>query len=264
MVNNPRIRAETILDGVFSRGVVLVESEGDRVEYGAAAEVGKDYPSREVHLVAVGGASGMAEPCRFFRHLNIPVAVIADLDVIADTDQLATIIKELVNGRQDSRELIDKLRDAAQAAKALPPPITENEVKERLRALAEEPMDWTQGNDNVVRRKLLDLENTIKRVRRLKEGGIAAYVNEPGVMAKLQALVDACKSVGLFLVPVGELEDWVKELMSDHPKRSMPKTVRALIAAERIRRQGRTADDIWSFVASVLVFVAEGQNRGPA
>ena len=37
-LRNPRTRAEAILDGVFSKGVVLVESEGDREEYQAASE----------------------------------------------------------------------------------------------------------------------------------------------------------------------------------------------------------------------------------
>src|SRR5262249_37642609 len=78
-VRNPRARAEAILDGIFSKGVVLVESEGDREEYQAASEALEDYPSREAHFVPVGGTGGFAEPLRFYRSLDIPAAVIADL-----------------------------------------------------------------------------------------------------------------------------------------------------------------------------------------
>ena len=81
VLRNPRTKAEAILDAAFSKGVVVVEGDGDREEYLAASEAVADYPAREVHIVPVGG-NGFAEPCRFYRSLEVPVAVVTDLDTV--------------------------------------------------------------------------------------------------------------------------------------------------------------------------------------
>src|SRR5207245_1898502 len=119
-------------------------------------------------------------------------------------------ITALCAGSKDDKGILTQLRDTAQAAKRVPPPITEEQVRERLKVLAEKPMDWGKGTDNIIRRELNDLEETIKRVRKLKEGGVDAYDDQPEVKGKLQALIEACRAIGLFLVPKGELEDWVR------------------------------------------------------
>lgn len=256
-VRNPRTRAEAILDGIFTKGVVLVESEGDREEYQAASEAIEDYPAREVHFVPVGGTGGFAEPLRFYRSLNIPAAVVADLDAVCDTDKIAAISKVIVPPPSDSQGLMNKLRAVVQWIKSLPPPVTEDEAKVRLRQLAEETWDWKQGGDNVLRRKLNDLEGQLKRVQKLKEGGIAAYQDHPDIQSALEEVVGEFRRIGLFFVPVGELEDWVKHMMGDVPKGNKSKTDRAAIAADRIRAAPEKTGDIWVFVRAVLDFLRE-------
>lgn len=252
-VRNPRTRAESILDGIFSKGVVLVESEGDREQYIAASEAVEDYPSREAHFVPVGGTGGFAEPLRFYHTLDIPTAIIADLDAICDTDKVCQIVKA-VAPTPAADGLIQQLRNVVQQIKSLPPPITEEAVKQRLKELSAESLRWAQGDDNAIRRKLNELEGQIKRVQRLKEGGIEAYEDQPEIMDELLKLVEALSKLGLFFVPVGELEDWVKPLMADYPRGKVSKTERAVVAAERIRTTTETSGDIWEFTRGVLDF----------
>jgi hypothetical protein len=254
-VRNPRARAEAVLDGIFSKGVVLVESEGDREEYQAASEALEDYPSREAHFVPVGGTGGFNEPLRFYRSLDIPAAVIADLDAVCDTDKIAAISNVLGPNADAVREAIGQLRDVVQKIKSLPPPITEERATERLKELSEQSWAWKQGGDNVLRRKLNELEGQLKRIQRLKEGGIEAYRDHAEIYAGLQAVVEKFTRYGLFFVPVGELEDWVKHLMHDQPKGSASKTDRAALAAEKIRAAPEKKGDIWAFVQSVLDYL---------
>jgi hypothetical protein len=174
-VRNPRTRAESILDGIFSKGVVLVESEGDREEYQAAAEAIPDFAAREVQFVPVGGTGGFAEPLRFYRMLNIPIAVIADFDALCDTDKVTAIGNALCTDSSKFSEIIDKLQAMVQQIKALPPSITEADVRDRLRQLSEQSLGWNRGDDNRLRKDLNALGGELKRLRRLKEGGIAAY-----------------------------------------------------------------------------------------
>ena len=251
-VRNPRARAEAILDGIFSKGVVLVESEGDREEYHAASEALEDYPSREAHFVPVGGTGGFAEPLQFYRSLDIPAAVIADLDAVCDTDKIAAISSVLGPNPNEVREAIGQLRDVAQKIRSLPPPITEEEAKQRLKELSEQSLAWKQGDDNLLRRKLNELEGQLKRIQRLKEGGIEAYRGHAEIYAGLGGVIERFARFGLFFVPVGELEDWVKHLMQGQPKGSASKTDRAALAAEKIRAAPEKKGDIWAFVQAVL------------
>jgi hypothetical protein len=96
----------------------------------------------------------------------------------------------------------------------------------------------------------------LKRIRRLKEGGVEAYKEHSEIKTLLEALIEACSAFGLFFVPVGELEDWVPDLMSAHPK-SGSKTERAAIAATKIREAARKEGDVWQFIENVYKFLDE-------
>jgi hypothetical protein len=253
VVRNPRSRAEATLDGLFSKSVILVESDGDREVYGAACENLATYPSREIHFVATHGTGGFAELCRFYTSLGVPVSLIADLDLIADTDKMVAIL-EALNPGVDLAELIVDLRGLGQKLKALPPAITVEQVKEELNKLASAAYTWATDDDNKLRSRLNDLEQRIKRIRRLKEGGVEAYEPHPDIHDMFRRLVPRCHRLGIFLVSVGELEDWVPGLMSDCGK-NRPKMERALVMADRIRTATDKTDDIWAFTQAVVQYL---------
>jgi hypothetical protein len=117
------------------------------------------------------------------------------------------------------------------------------------------------GDDNTVRAQLNSLSNAIKRIRRLKEGGIGSYADHPEIQSGLRTVVSKCQTFGLFFVERGELEDWVPHLMNDWPKGSMSKTERATIAAERIRQAPEKTGDVWEFMASVLGYLQAARGR---
>jgi predicted ATP-dependent endonuclease of OLD family len=254
-VKNPKNRAESILDGLFSKGVVLVESEGDREEYQAAAEAIADFPAREIQFVPVGGTGGFQEPLRFYRCLNIPTAIIADLDMLCDTQKVTALASTLAKETDDINATNQKLRILVDKIKSLPPPITELDAAQTLKQLSETSRNWKNGDDNVLRRQLNDLEGSLKRIGKLKEGGVSSYKDNAEVQSLLLDLLERYAQVGLFFVPVGELEDWVKTLMVDVPKNSKSKSDRAAIAAELIREATDKSADIWSFIKGVLDFL---------
>ncbi len=252
-VRNPRSRAEATLDGLFSKSVILVESDGDWEVYGASCESMAAYPSKEIHFVATHGTGGFAELCRFYTSLGVPVALIADLDLIADTDKMAAVL-EALNPCVDHTALIADLRALSQKLKALPPAITVEQVKEELNRLASADYTWATDDDNRLRSRLNDLEQRIKRIRRLKEGGVKAYEPHPDIHKLFVNLVPKCHHLGVFLVPAGELEDWVPSLMADCG-RSRPKMERALVMADCIRTATDKTGDIWAFTQAVVQYL---------
>ena len=150
------------------------------------------------------------------------------------------------------------LKDVARRVRELPPSVTGDEVREALRALAESPMDWAAGDDNRVRRQLGEIEGGLKRLQRLKEGGIEAYADQPEIKAAIGSLVRRCAEIGLFFVPCGELENWVPSLMAGCSKR-MNKIERAALAASKIRAADIKEGDIWAFAQLVFAFLRARQ-----
>jgi len=123
-----------------------------------------------------------------------------------------------------------------------------------MTALSAHDMDWSKRDDVELRRRLSRLANDIDRMRRLKRGGLRAY--EGSLRDKMASLLDALRSHGLFLVPVGELEQWLDGRsvgLSTSAKRAW-----ANAAAQAVQSTGKQVGDVWGFVSDVGRFLATG------
>jgi hypothetical protein len=248
----PTLRAEAVLDGVFAEAVVVVEADGDRLVYQAVWETVQSDFRIDLHFATVGGTGGIADTCGLYRALQIPIAVIADLDVLVNSERIEKVLSRLISDSTVRAELLSRCSEVASMIRALPPSLEPFEVVERLKALAAATMDWNANDDLLLRRNISRLANDIDRMHRLKNGGINAY--DGSLKAALVGLVSALASHGLFVVPIGELEQWLGTYdvgVSVNDKRAW-----ANAAAQRIQSLGRQPGDVWEFVAGVARFLS--------
>src|SRR5262249_3584784 len=119
-VAKPMLRAESVLDGIFAQSVIVLEADGDRFVYQTVWESLSTEIRLDVAFAAVGGTGGIAETCRLYRALKIPIAVIVDLDIIADPDKLARIAKAMA-GPKEADSLIAEAAGIAEEIRKLPP-----------------------------------------------------------------------------------------------------------------------------------------------
>jgi len=89
-------------------------------------------------------------------------------------------------------------------------------------------------------------------MRKLKRGGIAEF---PEIIATpLRTLIESLKIHGVFLVPVGELEEWLAaEGITDSKE---IKWAWANAAALRVQSKGPDMGDIWDFVRDVGTYLS--------
>lgn len=206
-MRKPTVRAETVLDGVFSQAVTIIEADGDRIVYQAAWEVVSKNRNFDIHFTAVGGTGGFRDTCQLYKMLGIPVAIIADLDLITDIEKIKLILQILCDeaGRVD--EFLREAREIAEALQKLPPTISVDVVRTDLKEIAEQELNWSKGDDRKLRSSLSRINSELNGMRGLKRGGVDALPVD--IAEPLKNLIEELRIVGLFLVPVGELEFWL-------------------------------------------------------
>lgn len=247
----PTVRAESVLDGIFAQSVVVVEGDGDRIVYQTVWETLASELRLDVHLATVGGAGGIADTCKLYRTLKIPVAVIADLDMISDPRRLRRVL-EVLAPPLEVDELVEKATSVVRRIMELPPATDPSVLRQQVTALASKDQAWIEGEDIGTRRELNKIANQMDRLRRLKRGGIDAF---PADIAKCLAdLATSLSSFGLFVVPVGELEEWLKDAAIEESKEN--KWGWANAASFAIQSRGAQPGDIWDFVRDVGNYLA--------
>jgi hypothetical protein len=149
-------------------------------------------------------------------------------------------------GPDEVRQAVTQARGVMKQVRGLHPTIDPAAYKTRLADIDALTTDWQAEDDRAIRRKLSSLSNDLGRMRRLKTGirSFPLNISEP-----LAALVETLKKLGLFLVPVGELEQWLTPEQVATSRGN--KAAWASDAAEYIQTVGAAADGIWKFVRDV-------------
>lgn len=257
-IEKPSTKSESILDGLFAEAVTVVESEGDRLVYGTTWDTVADEFQHDVHFVSVGGLGGIADPCVLYKTLKIPVCVIADLDVIRELGVFENILKA-VAPTESIREIMSEVQRIVEQVKALGPIYDEEHTRNLLATVLTEKLDWTNVEQlKRIRKDLSELSTGLSQTARLKKG-LESLQTYP-IYHDLVALLHKCRIHGLFLVPVGELEDWVPILTTDGPSRKR-KAEWANFAANRIRESPTNNEDIWEFVRQMACFQRDERSR---
>ena len=251
-VARPTVRAESVLDGIFAQSVVIVEADSDRLVYQAVWERLASELRLDVHFAAVGGSGGIAETCRLYRTLRIPVAVIADLDVISDSTKLERVLYAMTTS-DEALALATLAGSVTDLIKQLPPTVEPLQVQRRLGQLSAQIRNWNANVDVTLRSDLTHVCHQLDRMRRLKRGGTRAFSAD--IADRLTTLLERLKHVGMFLAPVGELEEWLSHAGIEESKEN--KWAWANAAALFIQSNDAGAGDIWGFVREVGAYVRQ-------
>lgn len=257
-VERPTVRAESVLDGIFARGVIVLESDTDRVVYQATWETLVEEFKLDIHFSTVGGTGGIADTVQLYRTLRIPVCVIADLDVIVDREKMKRVLNELVSDETLRNELLGKTRRIAETIRKLPPVADPKEIVGRLQEMGSRSLDWDRGDDSDLKKSLTKMIHEIDRMRRLKRGGISAFPEE--FRKTLEEALHCLQEIGLYVVPVGELEEWFGSDTIRSSKNN--KWAWANEASAHILRQGRQDGGIWAFIKAVGQYLASTRSLG--
>jgi len=258
-ISKPRSRSEAILEGLLSNAVVLCEAEGDRLVYESTYRTFADH-RLDIRFIPSEGTGGFAAPLRLYRALEVPVAIVADLDFLAKDGELKKVLTGLGTPDPEVASLCKRARLAISHIRSQMSPIDPEGIQNELKTLSQEPIDLAKNGDSKLRGDLQRIIRELYKLHLLQQQGLEAIpktIDADGIAVSLRSDVRALLwdlgSHGLFLVPVGELESWLPVIMKGHSREDKSKW--AMLAAEKIEDSGERDDDIWKWFHTVYDFL---------
>ncbi|MFD0209733.1 ATP-dependent endonuclease [Streptomyces hirsutus] len=207
ILDTPLLRYSNIASGLFHDGVVLCEAEGDCQFYAASFDVvHNEGPHNNLTFLHVNGKARLADAAHKLRTCGIPVAIITDFDFLNDTTKIKQALNHLGGQWDEVKDDVLALQSHASSSVIAKPAA---EIKKSINSI----IGGASGRATLSQQQIDAIVRELKAAngwKSLKTSGLAGLTGEPHNSAS--RLIAYFAELGLFLVPVGELECWVRAL----------------------------------------------------
>lgn len=185
--------------------MVVCEGDPDRAVYQFVAHRRLGNKGGEDLLFIHTNGKGAADrPVELLRAAGAPVAVIVDIDILNARGPLDKIVKALTGAEIDT-ELEKRRAEVAEWVLQMP-------EEQFLEKLLEGVQEWISSEHTDVRSSRKRLEGTLKETTSkwgvVKKTGVSYF--KDGQLAAVESLIDDLAQIGVFVVPCGELEQWIE------------------------------------------------------
>lgn len=211
--NDPLLKYSNIMSSLFHKVVVLCESDSDCKMYSIVENFIKQTEGKysEALFIHCGGKHRMAKISTSMRALNIDIRLIPDIDVLNDE----TIFKNIVEAygidwtslQSDYNIIVSNLHSTKEK-------INRNDAKTTINRVLD-----ASENRELSNREIKDIRSAISTISKwdaLKSSGISAIPAGDATVA-FRKLEQILRKNGIYIVPVGELEGFVKEVGGHGP-----------------------------------------------
>ena len=209
---DPLLKHSNIMSSLFHKTVVLCESDADCQMYSIIENHLKQMQGKysEALFIHCGGKHRMAKVITALKALNVDVRVVPDLDTLNDEDILAGIAEACgINWDlicTDYKIIVSNLRSKDKINRSV------------AKATILQIIDGNT-NQNLSKEEIKYIQEAVKTISKwdtIKKTGIPAIPAGDATIA-FGRLNTALKSAGIHLVPVGELECFIKEVGGHGP-----------------------------------------------
>jgi hypothetical protein len=206
-------RYSGVFSGIFYMHVIICESDADCLFYSSMlntkAVTGEQRA--DVLFIHAAGKHRMAKLAETLRELDVPVSVIADFDILNEEKAFRGLFETLGG---DWSTIQDGWRAVKTSVEARKPPLNAEQIAGMIRAELQD----ISGTSSFPK----DREQAIKRIFKtvspwddLKRAGRAALPQGQTVQ-QFDELARLCTQLGLWIVPVGELEGFCRSIDGGH------------------------------------------------
>ncbi|OPK11431.1 ATP-dependent endonuclease [Pseudomonas sp. VI4.1] len=201
---SPILSSQRVLEGIFSKGVVVCESDTDRIIYNAVAI--HELKNQEILFIHAHNKQTIKDVVKLLKDASIPTAAVIDIDILNSESDLANAILAF-NSSFDKTSILKLRSEISSYIESS----SEAEILEKLREKISEFLDQLNEKEH----SLSGAKGALNRIysdstkwSKLKKDGLDAL--DLPFRTQAEYIIKECKKIGLFIVPVGELEGWIK------------------------------------------------------
>ena len=215
--SDPLLRYSNILDGLFHDGVVVCEADSDCRFYAAVLEAAQisetsGYKRPDLLFTHCGGKARLPLVIRSLRAVDVPVAAVADFDVLSEEQPLRGIIEAL--GADWSTFEAD-WRSVKAAVDAKRPDLSTADVKREFEKVVNRVTSAV-----LPEAARIELQGIVRRSTAWSNAKVVgkAFVPSGDPSKACERLLSSLRQIGLHVVEVGELEGFAKTESGHGPK----------------------------------------------
>lgn len=208
----PELRYSNALEGIFHEQTIICEDDSDCRLINSVADhlaVNSQDQWLDTAYVPTGGKHGVAKVADILRNVGVPVKAVFDIDFLSE-EQLVKKTTQSFGGDWNEISVLWKRVDSAVregvTAKSIP------EIKEDIIKII--------NNSN---EDSLPKGNIVEALKQGKPWNVVKKYGERGIprgeaQANYKQLKNKLEEIGIYLVPVGEIENFCPDIGSHGPK----------------------------------------------
>ena len=211
--NDPLLKYSNIMSSLFHQHVVLCESDSDCKLYSIIESHLKQKADKysETLYIHCGGKHRMAKIAKALRMLNIDTKLIPDIDILNDENVYRGVVEafgiEWASIESKYNTIVGNLHS-----------VKENVKRNEATAVIEQVLSSSK-NATLSKKEIETIKEALKTVSKwatLKEFGTSAIPRGDATVA-FDSMNTILKEHGIYIVPAGELECFIKEVGGHGP-----------------------------------------------
>lgn len=211
--NDTLTRYSNVFEGIFYEKVIITESDSDCLFYSSLLKIDSITGDRQpdVLFIHAAGKHRMARLAETLRSLDVPVSVIADLDLLNEEATFRGLFETLGGNWED---VAGHWRAIKKSVEELRPPLSAEQVKSLITAALTD----VGGLDSFPKDAERRIKATLKSLSPwdgIKHAGRSGF-RGAGTINHFDNLNTKCSEKGLWLVPVGEMEGFCRSIEAGH------------------------------------------------
>jgi len=213
IANDTLTRYSGVFKGIFYRNVIITESDSDCLFYSALlntkAVSGDVEP--DVLFIHASGKHRMAQLADTLRSLDVPVSVIADIDILNEEEAIKNLFEKLGGDWSDISTHWKAIKTSVESNR---PPLNAGQIKN----LISEELNKVGDLEKFPKQNERNINNIFRSVSPwdgVKRAGRSPLQGSQTI-SHFDKLVAKTSAKGLWIVPVGELESFCRSIDARH------------------------------------------------